>query len=79
MEVYIKKETLKKDKQKSNVIAVPCSRAFVVRTDKAEEFKNISNIPEENRFVREMAETFRKNNLVKEGPVLKKTRKPDIK
>jgi len=67
------------DSQKFDVLAVPCSRAFVVRADKAEEFKNSSNTPEENAFVKEMAETFRKNNLVEEVPVLKKTRKHDIK
>lgn len=72
-------ESINEDKQIFDVMAVPCSRAFVVRADKAEEFKNSSNIHEENAFVREMSQTFIKNNLVEEGLVLKKTRKPDIK
>lgn len=67
------------DGQKFDVLAVPCRRAFVVRADKAEEFKNSSNTHEENAFVRDLAEKFRVNNLVEEGPVLKKTRKTDIK
>ncbi len=53
-------------------MAVPRKRPFVVSSEKAEESKNSRNTPEESAFIRELAETFRKNNLVEEGPVLKK-------
>ena len=72
-------ESINEDKQTFDVMAVPRKRPFVVTSEKAEEFKNSKNTPEESAFVKELAETFRKNNLVEEGPVLKKTRKPDIK
>lgn len=72
-------ESINEDKQTFDVMAVPCRRAFVVAPEKAEEFKKQTNSPEDRAFVRELAETFRKNNLVEERPVLKKTRKPDKK
>ena len=63
--------------QHFDVLAVPCSRAFVVSADKAEEFKNQTTSPKDSAFVRDLAEKFRVNNLVEEGPVLKKNRKPN--
>jgi len=69
-----------KGPQRFDVLAVPCRRPFVVAADKAEAFKNSTNSKEDNEQVREMAETFRKNNLVvEEGPVLKKVKKDDSK
>ena len=65
------------NKQTFDVMAVPRRRPYVVAADKAEEFKNSRNTPEESAFVRELAEKFRVNKLVEEGPVLKKTRKPN--
>ena len=66
------------NKQTCDVIAVPSRRPFVMAEDKTKQFKNLRNTPGESDFVRKLAETFRMNNL-EEGPVLKKTRKPDIK
>ena len=65
--------------QKFDVLAVPSSRPFVVSADKAEEFKNQTTSPEDSAFVRDLAEKFRVNNLVEEGPVLKKTKKNNKK
>lgn len=67
------------EKQKFVVLAVPRNKPFVVAAEKAEEFKNQTNSPEDRAFVKELAETFRVNNLVEEGPVLKKVKKPDNK
>lgn len=64
-----------KERKQFDVLAVPCDRAFVVSPEKVEEFKN----SRPNRGVRqqneEMVNKLRINNLVEEGPVLKKTRK----
>ena len=67
------------EKQKFDVLAVPCSRPFVVAAEKAEEFKNQTTSPEDSAFVRDLAEKFRVNNLVEEGPVLNKTKKTNKK
>jgi len=67
------------NKQTFDVMAVPCDRAFVVSSDKTEAFLSVKPNPEIRQQQKEMAETFRRNNLVEEGPVLKKNRKPDIK
>ena len=74
---FIEQENQVVEKQKFDVLAVPCSRPFVVAADKAEEFKNSTTSREDAEFVRELAEKFRVNNLVEEGPVLRKTRKPN--
>lgn len=66
-------------KKKCDVLAVPCNRPFIVSKEKAGEFKNQTNSKKDNDFVRKMAETFKKNNLVDDGPVLKKTKKTDKK
>lgn len=58
-------------KQKFDVLAVPFNKPFVVASEKVEEFKNSTNSKKDNEQVRKMAETFRKNNLVDEGPVKK--------
>lgn len=67
------------DNQHFDVLAVSCSRAFVVAPEKAQEFVNQNNSKEDNEQVAQVAETFRRNNLVVDGPVLKKTRKLDMK
>ena len=67
------------NKQTFDVMAVPCDRAFVVSPDKTEVFLCVKPNPEIRQQQKEMAETFRRNNLVEEGPVLKKTRKPNKK
>jgi len=64
------------EKQRFDILAVPSDRAFVVAPEKAEEFKNQKPNPEVREQMEELAEKFRVNNLVEEGPVLKKTRKP---
>lgn len=56
------------EKQKFDVLAVPCRRPFVVVAEKAKEFKNQTTNLEDSAFVRKSAE--------KES-VLKKTRKPN--
>ena len=62
--VELKKiESINEDKQTFDVMSVPRKRPFVVSSEKAEEFKNSRNTPEESAFVRELAETFRKNNF----------------
>lgn len=73
--IYQDANVSSKEKQKFAVLAAPCSRPFAVAADKAEEFKNQTNSPEDSAFVKDLAEKFRSNNLVEEGPVLKKTRK----
>ena len=62
----------KKEKQKFKFFAVPGKRPFVVAPDKVEAFKNSTNSKEDNDFVRGLAETFRKNNLVEDEPKVKK-------
>ena len=64
-------------KQKFDVLAIPCDRAYFVVPDKSEELINSKNSPEVRQQIEEVAETFRTNNLVKEKSVLKKTRKPN--
>lgn len=59
-------------KQRFKFLAVPCKRAFVVSREKSEEFKKLTNTKRENTFVRKIAETFRKNNLVEDKPKVKK-------
>lgn len=73
------KNKLNEDKQTFDVMAVPCDRVFVVSPDKTEAFLSVKPNPEIRQQQKEMAETFRINNLVEEGPVLKKTRKPNKK
>lgn len=65
------------EKQKFDVLAIPCRRHFVVAAEKTEEFKKQTTSHEDRAFVRELAEKFRVNNLVEEEPGLKKTRKPN--
>lgn len=60
------------EKQKFDVLAVPCDRAFVVAPEKAEEFKNAKPNPEARQQMEEMAKKFKVNNLVEEGPTLVK-------
>ena len=55
-------------KPRMTVLAVPCDRTFVVASEKAEEFKNLRNSPEDREFVRKCAEKLRVNNLVNEEP-----------
>ena len=76
----MKNETAKvvpKKVQRFVLYAIPCRKSFVVSREKAEEFKQQHNSSSDNEFVRRMAETFRKNNLVVDGPgpMLKKVRK----
>lgn len=67
------------DEKKFDVLAVPCDGAFVVAPEKVEEFKNLKPNPEVRQQMEGMAEKFRVNNLTEEGPVLKKTRRPNKK
>ena len=67
------------DKHTFDVMAVPCNRAFVVSPDKTEAFLSIKPNPEIRQQQKEMSETFRRNNLVEEGPIFKKTRNPNKK
>lgn len=62
----------KNKKQKFTLLAVPCKRAFVVSREKSEAFKNLTNTKKENDFVKRVAETFRRNNLVEDKPKVKK-------
>ena len=62
-------------KKQLTVLAVPCSRSFVVAPEKWEEFKNQKPNPEIRRQMEEIVKKFKANNLIEEGPVLKKTRK----
>ena len=65
-----------KEKQKFDVLAVPCGKPFIVSSDKTEAFLNIKPNSEIRRQQEEMVKRIKVNNLVKEGPILKKTRKP---
>lgn len=67
------------EEKKFEVLAVPCDRVFVVAPEKVEEFKNLKLDHEVRQKMEEMAEKFRVNNLEQEGPVLKKTRRPNKK
>ena len=66
-----------KEKQKFDASAVACDRTFVVSPDKKESFLNIKPKPEIRRQQEEMVKRLNINNLVEEGLVLKKTRKPN--
>lgn len=63
------------EERQFDVLAVPCDRAFVVSADKTEAFFSVKPNPEIRQQQKEMAERLKINNLVEEGPVLKKTRK----
>lgn len=65
-------------KQKFDVLAVPCNRAFVVSSEKTEEFLSVKPDPEIRQQQEEMAKIF-KANIIDEGPVLKKVRDKEIK
>lgn len=65
----------KKGKKHITMLAVPCSRAFVVAPEKVQEFKNHKPNPDVIKKNQEMAKKFKVNNLVEKGLVLKKTRK----
>lgn len=67
------------EERKFDVLAVPCDRTFAVAPEKVEEFKNLKSNPEVKQKIEKMIEKFRVNNLVEEGAVLKKTRKPNKK
>ena len=67
----------KKEKQKFDVLAVPCDRTFAVSPDKTEAFLNVKPNSEIRRQQEEMVKRLNINNLVEEGPVLKKTKKPN--
>lgn len=59
-------------KQRFKFFAVPSRRPFIVAPDKVEAFKNSTNNKEDNEFVKKLAETFKKNNLVEDKPKVKK-------
>lgn len=69
----------KEDKQNFEVLAVPCDRAFVVSPEKTEEFLNSKPNLEIRKQQEEMAKLFKVNNLVDEGPILKKVMDKEIK
>lgn len=76
----LKKVEIQDDKKHDfDVLAVPCDRAFVVSPDKTEAFLNVKPNPEIRQQQEEMAKIFEVNNLVNDGPILKKVRKPDKK
>jgi len=51
-------------KEQLTVLAVPCSRAFVVAPEKCEDFKNQKPNPEIRRQMEEIVEKFKVNNLI---------------
>lgn len=57
-----------------DVLAVPCSKAFVVAPEKVEEFKKERQNFEARKKVEEMAEKVRINNLVNDEVVLKRSK-----
>lgn len=63
------------NKQKFDVMAVPYEKAFVVKSEKAEEFKKQTISLEDARFIKECAERFKENNLIKEETVEAKVKK----
>lgn len=63
------------DTQESEVLAVPCSRAFVVAPERVEDFKNVKPNPEVRQQIEDMAGKFRVNNLADGDSALKRTRK----
>jgi len=56
---------------------MPQSLKFIEQENQVVEKQTTS--PKDSAFVRDLVEKFRVNNLVEEGPVLKKTRKPNNK
>ena len=52
------------EKEQLTVLAVPCSRAFVVAPEKSEEFKKQKPNLEIRRQMEEMVKKFKVNNLV---------------
>ena len=53
----------KTEKKHMTMLAVPCSRAFVVAPEKWEEFKNHKPNPDVIKRNQEMAKKFKINNL----------------
>ena len=61
-------DSMKDEKQKFDVLAVPCNRAFVVAPDKVEEFMSVKPDPEKRK---EMEEMISKLNIKSDVPVKK--------
>lgn len=51
-------------REQLTVFAVPCSRSFVIKPEKWEEFINQKPNPEIRRQMEEIAKKFKVNNLV---------------
>lgn len=71
---YINDLSFDVDPKEFDVLAVPCDRAFVVASEKAEEFKNLQSSHDAIQQAEEMADTFKVNNLGEDGPRLVKKR-----
>lgn len=76
--IYLNLEDLPSlfQKPKFNILAVPYPGAYVITNEKAQEFKNQTNTPEDYETIKQMAKTFEENNLSNDQ-VLKRTRKPN--
>ena len=64
-------------KERLTVLAVPCSRGFVVAPEKVEKFKNQKPDLEIRRQMQEIVKKFKVNNLVSTEEPKKRTRKKD--
>ncbi|MBQ9072736.1 MAG: hypothetical protein IJY25_06225 [Bacilli bacterium] len=62
-------------KQKFDILAVPCAKAFVVSREKSEELKNSTASKSSNERISQFDKIFRKNNLIDEGPIKKLSKK----
>ena len=76
----MKNETVKvepKKVQRFVLYSIPSRKPFVISCEKAEEFKKQHTSHSDSEFVKNLAEIFKNNNLIGEGPgpVLKKVKK----
>lgn len=62
-----------------DVMAVSYHRPFIVSSEKSQEFKSKKTNPEIRKQLEEFASRFKINNLIKKGPILTKTKKPNKK
>ena len=67
---------MSEQKQKFDVLAVPCNKPFVVAPDKVEEFKNHKPDPRIRQEIEEMASKLNITDKTNNGPVLVKTFNP---
>ena len=67
------------EKEKFDVLATSSSKAFIIKHENVEEFKNQNRNVQNNDQILEMANHFKNNNLINNEDILKKTKTLKIK